>query len=263
MTDVRVGNGKTDKKSDRAKYEELKTAIKKLEETNKSCLILFKSGKDWYKMGGNSVLIYKFSIAPLLKVRVNVQPDTDYTKTVFEDGVVCFRGVEGIKSKLREIGKLKKVQVRNDVYILELNFALTEKQIEEMRGKVCVENEKKMEVLNPDIILLPEIYGRLKYVQRRLFETVRKMTVYERDYNGFIMAKYSRELTKMYMMMNNGMIGEEEGWKEIARLTNLLLIEVTFATELKVLKPDLGSNIGKELVEVRKVAERRAGISRF
>lgn len=242
---------------DRVKYEELKVAIKNLEEKNFSRLILFHSGgKEWYKMGGNSLLIYKNAIAPRLKIRVNVQPDTDYTKCIFEDGVVSFRGMESLKERLEKVEKLKKITRRGEVVIFDLNLVVTEEQMQEYRDDLRDERERAVAVLKADIVLTPEIYGKLKYIQRRIFETVRKMSVYERSYNGMVMTEYSRMLTKTYMMMNNNMMDEKEGWAEILRLTKLLIIEITFVTELKVIRGDVGASIGAELIDVKKMVEK-------
>ena len=245
---------------DRIKYEELKEAIKNLEEKNFSRLILFHSGgKEWYKMGGNSLLIYKNKIVPQLKIRTNVQPDTDYTKCIFEEGVISFRGVESLKERLEKAEKLKKITRRGEAVIFDLNLVVTEEEMQEYREELKDERERAVAVLRADIVLSPEIYGKLKYIQRRVFETVRKMSVYERSYNGMVMTEYSRMLTKTYMMMNNNMMDVKEGWKEILRLTNLLIIEITFVTELKVIRSDVGASIGAELVDVKKMVEKEIG----
>ena len=242
---------------EKAKYEELKAVVKKLEEKNYSRLIVFRSGsKDWYKMGGNSVLIYKNQIVPHLKMKANIQPDTDFTKTLFEDGVVSFRGTESLQERLQKIEKLKRVTKKNDVVVFDLTFVTTIEQMEQYREELRDEKERACAILKANIVLAPEVYGKLKYIQKRIFETVRKMTVYERSYNGMVMAEYSRLMTKNYMMMNNNMISEKEGWSEILRLTNLLIMEVTFVTELNVLRSDVGANIGAELIDVRKASEK-------
>lgn len=253
MTD----NGKNP--SDRIRYEEIKAAVKKLEEKNYSRLILFRSGKDWYKMGGNSMLLYKFSIAPQLKLRVNIQPDTDYTKTVFEEGIVSFRGVDSLRNRIMDLGKLRTESKKGGVVVFELNFVTPQRQIDEFREILGQDQERALAVLKPDIVLLPEVYGKIRYIQKRIFETVRKMSTYERDYNGLIMAEYSRQMMKYYMMMNNEMIDETEGWEKLLTAVNLLIIEVTFVTELKVIRQDIGVNIGAELIDIRHAVERKLG----
>ena len=245
------------KNEDRGKYEETKKAVKKLEEKNYSRLILFKSGKDWYKMAGNSLLIYKNAIAPLVRVRTNVQPDTDYTRTVFEEGILSFRGTESLKKRLEMVRKLRGVSEKGGVVVFELNFVTAQRQIDEFRKELLDEQERSMAVLKPEIILLPEVYGKIRYVQKRIFETVRRMTVYERAYNGLIMAGYSREMMKYYMMMNNEMIEEAEGWEKILTTVRLLIIEITFMTEMKVIRSDIVVNLGAELADIRHIAERK------
>lgn len=242
--------------SDRAKYDELKLAVKKLEEKNFSRIIAFRCGKDWYKIAGNSMLIYRNAIAPQIKVKANVLPDTDYTNTMFEEGVISFRGEESIRERLEKAGRLKNVTQRNGVVVYDLNFVVQAKQMDEYRQDLAAEKERAMAILKSNIVLSPETYRKIKYVQKRIFETVRKMSVYERQYNGMVMAEYSRRMMEAYMMMNNEMIEEKEGWEEVLRLANLLIMEVTFVTELKVIRSDVGVSIGAELTDIRKAAEK-------
>ena len=84
-----------EKKRRREEYSRVKAEVKKLEDNNFSHLIMFGSGKDWYKMGGNSLYIYYYEIAKkILGLKPNIQPDTDYSSTIFKEGLISFRGVE-------------------------------------------------------------------------------------------------------------------------------------------------------------------------
>lgn len=255
-TDRIIMNESSNKQNVRAKYDDLKLAVKRLEEKNFSRLIVFQSGKDWYKMAGNSLLIYKNEVVPKIKMKANVQPDTDYTNTIFEEGVISFRGEESIRERIEKAKLLKNVTKKSGVIVFDLNLVVSTKQMETYRRELKDDKERAMAILKSNIVLNPETYGKIKYVQKRIFETVRKMSVYERDYNGMVMADYSRKMMEMYMMMNNEMVSEKEGWEEILRLANLLLMEVTFVTELKVVRTDVGVNLGAELTDIRKAAQK-------
>ncbi|MBR3257191.1 hypothetical protein IKG02_02805 [Candidatus Saccharibacteria bacterium] len=247
-----------DKKRRREEYDRVKSDVFRLEKKNFSRLILVRSGKEWLKMGGNSMLIYYYDIAKkILDLRPNIQPDTDFSQVIFEEGVISFRGYEGLEKKLRKAQVFKSRKVGRNVVEFELNFSVGVEEMKYLREEMIREREKAMAVLKPRTILYPKIYEKIRRVQKRVFEATRKMTVFERDYNGLLIAEYSRKIAKFYLMLNNGMIPEIEGWKKITELINLLIVEMSFATELREIKQELAIAVGAELIEVRREVEKR------
>ena len=249
-------NEKEKKKEFRIKYEKVKGKVKELEEKNFSRLVLFSSGSEWFKMGGNSLLIYKYVIAPILKLKPVIQSDTDYTKTIFEGGLLSFRGVEAIRKKLEKAKVIKEERAGGETVVFELNFSVSKEQMKGFAEEAKYEQERALTILRPPIILVPLIYDRIRHVQKRVFETVRKMSIYERDYNGLLIAEYSRKMAKYYMMINNGMMNEREGWEKILETNNMLMIEIAFAAELKIWRQDIAISVGAELIEIRRDAEK-------
>ena len=239
------------------KYEKVKAEVKRLEEKNFSHLILFRSGEEWMKMAGNSLLIYYYLIAPTINVKPNLQPDTDYTETIFPGGVLSFRGTAALEKKLKKADVLKGKKEAGELVVYELNFRASTEEIEKCRGEMKYDQERALSVLRPATVLAPDIYDSLRHIQKRVFEVVRKMSVFERDYNGNLIAEYSRKMIKYYMMINNGAIEEPEGWKKILETDTLLIMEIVFATELKEWRQDVAISIGSELIEVKRAVERR------
>ena len=237
-------------------YDRVKSEVKELEQSNFSELLLFRSGGDWFKMGGNSLLIYYFDIAKkILDLKPTIQPDTDYSKTIFEDGILSFRGIDGIRERLKKAEVLKEVKSEKTIVRFRLNFSVRKEEIEELKERLREERETAMAVLRPMVILYPVVYREIRHVQKRVFEVVRKMSSYERDYNGNLMADYSRRIAKYYLMLNNGMLAEKEGWKKIIEMVNLLMIEVTFASELGEIRHDIAVSVGAELVKIKREIE--------
>ena len=244
------------KKLFRIRYERLKQKIIELEAENYSKLVLFSSGGEWFKMGGNSLLIYKYVIAPMLNLKPTIQPDTDYMKTQFVGGLISFRGPEAIRKKLERAKVLKEERKGGATIVFELNFSVTEEQLKEFSDEARYEQERALTILKPPVVLVPVIYDKLRHVQKRVFETVRKMSIFERDYNGLLIAEYSRKMVKYYMMINNRMMDEVEGWEKILEANNLLMIEIAFAAELKIWRQDIAISVGAELIEIKRDAEK-------
>ena len=247
-----------EKKRRREEYSRVKAEVKKLEDNNFSHLIMFGSGKDWYKMGGNSLYIYYYEIAKkILGLKPNIQPDTDYSSTIFEEGLISFRGVEPLQKKLEKAKVLSDKQVGKNVVMFRLNFSVTKGDIDRFREDFRFERERALTILRPNVVLYPKVYEHIRRVQKRVFEVVRKMSVFERDYNGLLMAEYSRKIAKYYMLLNSRTLSEKDGWKKIYELTNLLIIEISFAAELKEWRQDVAVSIGAELIEIKREAEKR------
>lgn len=256
-------NEKSFRRRKREEYDRVKAEVKRLEQSNFSRLILFRSGAEWFKMGGNSLLIYYFDIArKILSLKPNIQPDTDYSKTIFEDGILSFRGMEGIEERLRKAEVMESKKVGKQTVVFQLNFKVSKEDLKGLREELREERERALAVLRPASILYPEIYKNIRHIQKRLFEVVRKLSAFEREYNGDLMADYSRKIAKYYLMINNGMSPEKEGWAKILELIKHLMIEIMFASELGEIRHDVIVSVGAELVEVRRQIERISGAGR-
>ena len=243
------------KVTQKEKRNQLKANVRKLELKNYSKLILFKiDNTEWYKMGDHSLLIYKYVIAPKINVQPNVQPDSDYTDTVFEDGLISFHGLEGLMKKLKAAGAYRELKTSETSAVFELTFGVTDEQIKEYRKKLKEETERAIAVLRPKVFVEPDIYTRLRFIQKRVFEMVRKSSIYERSYNGDLMNRYAHDATQTYLLMNNGTITEDAGWTKILKIVELLLIEINFAVELKIWDQNQSVRISEDILTLKRRA---------
>ncbi len=249
---------------DKKKYEKTKALIKNLEDKNYSNLIIFRSGAEWYKMGGNSLLIYFFKIAPELGIKPNIQADTDYTKIIFAEGVISFRGVKALEEKLKRLKVINSKKENADYTIFELNFRVDPAQTNFYREELTDEREKLLKTIAPKITVKPILYSKLRHLQKRIFEIVRKMTEYERKYNGYLLADYSRKLTKYYLMANVELMAEEDCWSKINELIiELLKIEFLFVLELKIINQNTAANIFEEIVKIKKMVDDECRVAKI
>ncbi len=245
------------RKEERALYEKVKSEVRMLEDRNFSRLILFDSGKGWYKMVGNSLLIYYYEImGKYFRNRPNIQPDTDYTKTIFEEGVLSFRGVEGISKKLKKVNALKETRTGKNTVVFELNFELTRANMQDLRNELKLERERALGVIKPKINVNPKMYDMIRRCQRRIFETVRKTSAFEREYVGMDVVQESRKMMKVYLLLNENMISEDEAWRRIFEIANNLVMEIVMIVELKTWRQETAVSIGAELIKIKREAEK-------
>ncbi len=58
-------------------YKAAKERVHIAERNNRSNILLFGGGDGWYKMGGNSLPIYKYFVCPRNSTKPRVHPDED------------------------------------------------------------------------------------------------------------------------------------------------------------------------------------------
>ena len=209
-------------------------------------------------MGGNSLLIYYYEIArKLLKQKPNLQPDTDYTKCIFEDGVLSFHGTDSIEKRLNKVGVLKEKRSGSTSIVYEMNFTVSQERITELRAKLKAEQERAISILRPSAILVPEIYEQLRHILKRIFECVRKMNAFERDFNGLVMTNCARDMLKSYRMINSGLIDEKAGWSAIYEKADYLIYELSFTSDLRIWRQDVIVSIGADIIQLKRLLEKK------
>jgi len=226
------------KQSARQRYDKLKAEVAKLEQQNFSRIVAFKSGTsgEWYKIGGNSMLIYYYEVCQkILNVRPNIQPDTDFSTTNFETGVICVRGLETLEKRLVRAEVLKEKRVgKSGVVVFVLKITVPEPVVQKLREETLEAQERALAVVRPKATLDPEVYNILRHLQKRMYEEARKMTDFEREYVGLEAARVSREMTEAYFAMSAGLEVGTAGWTKIYELAHQLLVFLSFMTDLKI-----------------------------
>lgn len=243
-------------KMDRAKYAEIKKTIYKRELSNHSRLFLFNTGDDWYKMSGNSLLIFVYEIAPKIPLKPNILPDNDYTDTIFEEGLVSFHGIDSLKKRLEKVKVLKEVHKTDDVVAFDLNFEVSDKRLIELKEILKEDQERAVAILKPEVILVPTAYTKMRHVMKRTFEVTRKMPVTSRDVCGERMMFYAKEIVNTYLLMNKEIISEQKAWPEMLKMAEKLQIEMAIAVELKVLDQNSAVSIGGDLINLKHILKR-------
>ena len=256
ISGTRVGAGSGSRLC-RARYAALKKRVFDFEQTNFSNLILFSSGKDWYKMSGHSLLIYKYKIAPITEYRVNILPDTDYTDVIFDEGVVSFRNLDSLQKRLEKSGVFKNILTGGGTAKFELNFTVKPEEIEEWKELLVAEQEKAIALVKPEIIIMPQAYTKMRHVLKRTYEVTRKLNVIERECGGRAMMDYAKQIVETYLLMNKKMIPEEEGWQKMLELAEMLQAEIAMGVELKYLTPKAAVGIGEDLISLKRTLNNR------
>ena len=90
---------KSSLRTSRKLYDATKNKVIELEKQNTSRIIAFQSDAkgEWYKIGGNSLLLYYFEICQkILNLHPTIQPDTDFSSASFPEGVIFIGGLTAL-----------------------------------------------------------------------------------------------------------------------------------------------------------------------
>lgn len=252
---------KAAKQSARQSYDKIKAEVAKLEKQNFSRIIAFRSGAsgEWYKIGGNSMLIYYYEVCQkILNVRPNIQADTDFSTTNFPEGVICVRGLETLEKRLERAEVLKEKRVgKSGTVVFELKINVPEPIMKKLQEETVEAQERALSVVRPKMTLDPEVYSILRHLQKRVYEEVRKMTEYEREYIGLDAAKMTRMMMETYFMMNTNVeMGGTTGWERIYRLARELSYILSFMTDLKIAQVQPLTRIWDDLMMLMKYVKK-------
>ena len=250
-------DAREDSRRSRARYAVLKKSVENYETTNFSTLMLFKSGKDWYKMAGNSLLIYKYKIAPLAGHRINVLPDNDYTDVIFDEGIVSFRNIDALKERLEKTNVYKSTLVGRETIRFGLNFVIEPEEIAELKRQLVNDQEKAASLLKPEIVMMPQAYTKMRHVMKRTYELTRKMNIIDRDCGGRKMMGHAKDMVETYLLMNKNIVPEKEGWEKLLELAEKLQTEIVIGVELKYITQKSAISVGEELISLKRTLKNR------
>lgn len=252
---------KTDekRKADQRAYEKRKKWAREFEENNRSAIMIFRSiGEDnkWYKMGGNSALIYYHSLAKRLKISPRIITDTDFHNK-FKDGVISIRSLENFEKKLLSLKIRRNTRYKgDDVVVFPLGYEVGEEEIKAFRKA----DEAKLKRINAVVMLevvAPEINVGLLNVTTTLRNKVNKMPVTDREIIGYKAVQRANEALIFYRLMAKGAMDMAKGFTQILHDTDILMCQVSIMAEYKIIDLDADLRLMEQLVNVQKVIRSR------
>lgn len=231
-----------------------------LEEKNRSRLILYPSlagiEDEWYKMGGQSALFYKYIVGPRLKKKPVIRKDNDL-KHRFKRGIVSVHWGEKFMKDVNTIG-LKAKKIDYGLIVVEMEKEYTANEILEMYKREQADAEKVKKIIMPKKNF-PDIYGLIRQLAQILPPKIKKMDGVYREAFGMGMLKDVASLTKIYFKMANGRMPEElareEMFLEIDNITAVLAI----ADENQLFDLITRTKIGETLVDLKAMIKKRLG----
>ena len=223
-----------DPKAERHRLRNIKKRIMAKEKDNFAKLYVFPSGKVWYKMGWNSALIYKYILAPRLKIEVHLRPDNDYGY-VSDTGIISFQNLQALEARLEKVGARKELEYEG-VLIFDLGFKTTAEELESLRKA----DDLKWAKVGAQLIekeLHPDLWKELRGALELAYHNFKSAPSPVREFIEYDLATTARKMTEGYIDLCNGIIEWPEYYKTSQLDIAYLKKKLRIAMELKAWEP--------------------------
>ena len=229
-----------------------------LEDKNNSRLILYPSlsgAKDeWYKMGGNSALFYKYVVGPRLKKKPVIRMDNDLRHR-FKHGIVAVHWGDKFMKDVLTIG-LSAKRIDYGIIVVEMGRTYTAKEIEEMRNLEKTEQDKIKKMVMPEKNY-PDLYGLIRQLTRLLPPKIKKMDAVYRDVIGREMVEILIRLVEIYFQMANGRMAVDTAREDLLRQADNMTALIVIIDENQLIDLITRTRIGEILVDIKQTIKRR------
>lgn len=234
-----------------------------LEDKNNSRLILFPSlagtTDEWYKMGGQSALFYKYVIGPRLKKKPVIRNDNDLRHR-FKHGIVSVHWGEKFIEDVATIGLVAK-RIDYGIIIVDLERSYSTKEINEMRQREQTDQAKVKKMVTPKENL-PDLYGLIRQLSQILPPKIKKMDGAYRETFGNTMLDSLMNLNKIYFRMANGHLSRATARDEMLCQIDDITALLAIIDENALFDLVTRTRIGETLVDLKTIIAKRLGENR-
>lgn len=241
-------------------YLEVKRRALNYEKENYTQLVAIKSKDgDWWKLVGHSAVIYKYMVAPRLRLKPKLMPDSDYDE-ISKEGVISISDIEQFEKNL----KMGKIYLVNSSAWTKV-FDLGERVSEEDYQLMLHEDEMRLEMANKLIMpkeRLSELNNKVKTLLNLMHSNVRKMEGVARDSFGIEMDKRVVKIRIMVLRAARGTVDIEDCLTEAFDATEDLYGYIMALMDLKLLSPKVIYDMTEAVValesQIKKEINKRA-----
>lgn len=177
----------------------LKSQVMEFEQTNNRHLLFFNSTKGFVKLVGHSALFFAMTIADRLHWRYSLKLDTDHYY-VSEDGVISFRSLANIATRLAEIDILPDTALDTpELHYFKLTKVYSEEQIAKLRDHSKEDIKRIMTVVLPTSPI-PSLYDAIMQASQLIYYQFKHLSDHlARDTIGREMILTSYDMATEYL----------------------------------------------------------------
>lgn len=232
-------------------YFEVKKKVFDLEKMNNSMIYLFpstgKPSEGWYKIGGRSLLFYKFIIAPRIGRHTTTRLDTD-DQYVFSHGIGSARGATAIIPQVKELGYQAYID-KDKVIVIKLGKDFSRLEIENLMEQERISRGVVSNMVKPKYNF-PKLAQSLRTLAGYLPQ---KVSLIEKPYQPVMIDQLFRptmDMMKIYQEMANGRIEKADAKREMLRRVDDLEAMLVFMDAGGMLNATARARLGGNIIEI-------------
>lgn len=233
-------------------YFKLKEYVFGKEKENLSKVYLFPStggnDDDWYKVGGRSLLFYKFFLAERLNRQVTTRVDTD-THLIFKNGVGSVRRGSDIISQAINLGYGAE-KLENGAIVIDLGREFSRTEIKNFIEREKAERQIVENILKPKLNY-PKIAMAIRVLAEYLSQKVEQIKKENRETIGRQLIEPAIELVKLYYRMANGHLDKADAKREMLSRADDIAAVIVFMDAGRILEFKARTRLGENILEVR------------
>lgn len=210
-------------------YFKLKVFALEKEKKNFSKLLVIHEKDNWWKMVGNSAIIFHYEIAKRIGMSSKLVPDSDFD-CKSEDGVVNIRNIDILETKL-ENNSINPLEIKPEYRIFNLGKKYSPSEIANLK------KTQELELARVNKIIMPE------EIHPVLFMTLREL-LYKVYFSTKLIEPYARENVANEMMTRVVRLVREyslasKSKKEMEKYLGTLESELDFLTAQMIIISEL------------------------
>lgn len=250
---VKAAEGKSKERLAKEKYYDLKQRVLKWENNNYDKLTVIDAGKGWYKMFGNSAIIYVCQLAKRLSLKAELISDTDFELTT-DKPVYLFRDFEKLEERLKRL-KIFRCSMEDGAYVFDLGYKVDACDLAMMQRENEILRERANKLVLPKEVF-PGLRNELRMLARGVYEVVRKMNPAAREMMGDDMVKLCARLFENFVEAANGHTDMRQYLKNSVKDLRRLDAKLLLMSDLRLIEDDKNYNL---IVQVGKAQKKVAG----
>lgn len=238
-------------------YYDAKSYVKKMEKNNVRYVYLFPSISKvedaWYKVGGNSLLLYKSVLAPRLSREAKLRDDTDRIHR-FNTGIVSVKWGNKLMAEAEELG-YKANRIEHGIIVIDLMKDYSETEMHTMRNRIREERGRVKKMVRPKHNY-PEIMMAMNDLVRVLPSKIKKL---DNSYRGIMseeLLEPMAELLKIYFRFANGRMEKRDAKLEMLERVDDLAAMIYLMDECQMLNITARTALGENVVKIRNTIEK-------
>lgn len=239
--------------AEKEKYLKLKAFALEREKENYSKLLVIHEKGEWWKLVGNSAIIFHYELAKRAGIRSKLLDDSDF-ELKSADGVVNIKNVLEFDKKLGSIS-IHPLEIKSDYRVYNIGKKYTSSEIEMLKKTKELEWERINKIVVPETIF-PSLFSTLRELLHRIYFSTRIIEPYGRETITEPMVLKVVELVREYSFMANG-----EGLDVVEYLDMVedsvkwIISQMTVVSELRIMEPEKIYRILQTLEKLKRNVE--------